>query len=130
MVNSGFEYRREANGVVRIIPTMGKLPTIKEYEEAARNLLTKGLINQRREKLKDLASNDFGDTLGLIGEFEEFSENVNMVVFSYGDRDIRVTQGNIDQVDNILKAQSKSNSEEMHKVAVREAVEEALLEIY
>ena len=129
MENVEFDIIRENKGRVRIVPKMGRLPSLQQYTQVAKTLLENGFRNEGKEKLKDSGSQDILDCMQLIQEFgEDFGDEVKTVVFSYRAGDVQVTANNVDQIPNIVKnlERKEGNMYQRHRTAIKEAVAEAL----
>ena len=115
-------YKEEAPGMVRIIPSMEGILTAERYIEIARSLLENGL-SVEREKLKDENSVNLADNLSLYMELEsKRPSEVKQVVFSMYGRDYLVNLNNIDTIISRQPADTKG--------VKQDAISEAMQEVY
>ena len=91
-------YKKEAPGMIRIVPSMEGIITAERYVEIARHLLANGL-SENNEKLRDEGSMDLADNLSLYSELksQETSE-IKDVIFSMYGQDYIFNSNNINTI--------------------------------
>ncbi len=113
-------YKKEAPGMIRIVPSMEGIITAERYVEIARHLLANGL-SENNEKLRDEGSMDLADNLSLYSELksQETSE-IKDVIFSMYGQDYIVNSNNI----NTIFTKKPENAIDENMRFTREVIQE------
>ena len=123
-MNKGIvEFKEEAPGLIRIVPSMEGIITQDRYIEIARELLENGLSLGNDQNLKSDDSIDFKDNMLLFNENNrESRKEVQGVVFSMYGTDYII---NLKNLDTITDPEKQYRVHGTFDEAIKDAVEEA-----
>lgn len=117
------EFKEDAPGLIRIVPSMEGIITQDRYIEIARELLENGLSLGNDQNLKNDDSMDFKDSMLLFGEHNrENRKEVKGVVFSMYGTDYLI---NLKNLDTITDPEKQYRVHSTYDEAIHDAVQEA-----